>query len=207
MPGNLVLFCAAAFILIVTPGPNFFYVLTRGAAQGRRAGLIAACGLGAGVLIHTTLAALGVAAVVRSSYVAFRVIKYGGSLYLVYLGVRALRDRPAADDSPRLLAASDARIFWQSIVASMTNPKTILFFLSFLPQFVTGPIADASGQMLRLGTIYMLLTLIVYGALGYSAGHASRWLREGWVRGERARWLTGGSFIGLGVWAALPDRR
>ena len=207
MPVNLIVFCVAAFLLILTPGPNFFYVLTRGAAQGRRAGLVAACGLGAGVLIHTTLATIGVTAVVRSSYVAFRVIKYGGSLYLVYLGVRALRDRPAADDSPRQVAASDARIFWQSIVASMTNPKTILFFLSFLPQFVTGPIADASWQMLRLGAIYMLLTLIVYGAVGYFAGQASRWLREGRGRPDRARWLTAGSFIGLGVWAALPDRR
>ena len=207
MPANLVVFSIAAFILILTPGPNFFYVLTRGATQGRRAGLVAACGLGAGVLIHTTLATLGVAALVRSSYVAFRVIKYGGSLYLVYLGVLALCDRPAAGDSARPLTASDARIFWQSIVASMTNPKTILFFLSFLPQFVTGPVADASGQMLRLGVVYMLLTLIVYGALGYSAAHASRWLRHGWIRRERVRWLTGCSFIGLGVWAALPDRR
>jgi threonine/homoserine/homoserine lactone efflux protein len=82
-----------------------------------------------------------------------------------------------------------------------------LFFLSFLPQFVTGPVADASRQMLRLGAIYMLLTLIVYGALGYCAGHASRWLREGRVRSARLRWLTAGSFIGLGVWAALPDHR
>jgi threonine/homoserine/homoserine lactone efflux protein len=206
MPANLLLFCVAAFILIVTPGPNFFYVLTRGAAHGRRAGLVAACGLGAGVLIHTTLATLGVAAVVRSSYVAFRVIKYGGSLYLVYLGVRALGDRPA-NDTPRQVMASDARIFWQSIVASMTNPKTILFFLSFLPQFVTGPVADASAQMLRLGAIYMLLTLIVYGTLGYFAGYASRWLRVGRVRSDGVRWLTAGSFISLGVWAALPDRR
>ena len=89
----------------------------------------------------------------------------------------------------------------------MTNPKTILFFLSFLPQFVTGPVADASSQMMRLGAIYKLLTLIVYGALGYSAGQASRRLREGRVRPERVRWLTAGSFIGLGVWAALPGRR
>src|SRR6185295_11107671 len=94
MSANLLLFCAAAFVLIVTPGPNFFYVLTRGAAQGRRAGVVAACGLGAGVLVHTALATLGVAALVRSSYLAFRAIKYGGSLYLILLGIKTLRERP-----------------------------------------------------------------------------------------------------------------
>lgn len=207
MSANLVLFCVAAFVLIVTPGPNFFYVLTRGAAQGRRAGVIAACGLGAGVLVHTTLATLGVAAVVRSSYLAFRAIKYGGSVYLIVLGIRALRERPEAPATTPAMMVSDARVFWQSIVASMTNPKTILFFLSFLPQFVAGPPAAASRQMLVLGGIYMLLTVMVYSTIACLAGSATRWLREGQVRAARLRWLTGTSFIGLGVWAALPDRR
>ncbi len=145
---NLVGFCVAAFVLIVTPGPNFFYILTRGATQGRRAGVIGALGLGAGVLIHTSLATLGVAAIVRSSYLAFRLIKYGGSLYLLYLGIAALRERPPAADERTAVAEPDGRVFWQSVVASMTNPKTILFFLSFLPQFVTGSARAVPGQML-----------------------------------------------------------
>src|SRR3954470_10133708 len=136
MGAQLIAFAIAAVVLIATPGPNFLYVLTRAATQGRRAGLVAACGLGAGVLIHTTLAALGVAAVIRSSYVLFRVIKYGGSLYLIYLGIRALRSAPDGTGAVRPNGDSGARVFWQSIVTSMTNPKTILFFLSFLPQFV-----------------------------------------------------------------------
>ena len=131
MSANLVLFCLTAFVLIVTPGPNFFYVLTRGAAQGRRAG----------------------------------------------------------------------------VVASMTNPKTILFFLSFLPQFVTGPPPAGTRQMLALGGIYMLLTILVYSTVACLAGSATRWLREGPARGARLRRLTATSFIGLGLWAALPDRR
>jgi threonine/homoserine/homoserine lactone efflux protein len=207
MSTNLLLFCAAAFVLIVTPGPNFFYVLTRAATQGRRAGLVAACGLGAGVLIHTTLAALGVAAVIRSSYVLFRAIKYGGSLYLIYLGVRALRATTLAPEAVRTRSDGGARVFWQSIVASMTNPKTILFFLSFLPQFVRGPVHDASRQMAVLGGLYMLLTVMVYGTLACFAGGASRWLRASRTGPARLRWVTGTSFIGLGVWAALPDRR
>jgi threonine/homoserine/homoserine lactone efflux protein len=204
---RLIPFCVAALVLIVTPGPNFLYILTRGATQGRRAGLIAACGLGAGVLIHTTLAALGVAAIIRSSYLAFRAIKYGGSLYLIYLGVTALR-QPAMGSRPQRAAhATDARILWQSIVASMTNPKTILFFLSFLPQFVSGPASDASRQMLVLGAVYMSLTVAVYSTVAYCSGRVSRWLHNSQAGVARLRWLTGTSFIGLGLWAALPDRR
>jgi threonine/homoserine/homoserine lactone efflux protein len=207
MSANLLLFCAAAFVLIVTPGPNFFYVLTRAATQGRRAGLVAACGLGAGVLIHTTLAAVGVAAVIRSSYVVFRAIKYGGSLYLIYLGVRVLRAPAHGIGIVRPDNDPGVRVLWQSIVASMTNPKTILFFLSFLPQFVKGPVQDASRQMAVLGGVYMLLTVMVYGTLACFAGGASRWLRASRTGQARLRWITGTSFIGLGVWAALPDRR
>ena len=207
MSANLVLFCFAALVLIVTPGPNFLYILTCGVTQGRRAGLVAASGLGVGVLMHTALATLGVAALIRSSYVAFRVIKYGGSLYLVYLGVSALRSRPHVLVDRREAPEKAHRILWQSIVASMTNPKTILFFLSFLPQFVTATAGDAGRQMLLLGTIYMLLTLLVYGLVGYYAGSAGRWLRTRETVASRMRWLTATSFIGLGVWAALPDRR
>ncbi len=207
MSPNLLIFVAAAFALIVTPGPNFFYILTRAATQGRRAGVVAAIGLGAGVVVHTTLATLGMAAVVRSSYLAFRAIKYGGSLYLIVLGIKAARSRPAIPDVSLAMRDQDSRVLWQSIVASLTNPKTILFFLSFLPQFVTGPASSAPRQMLALGGIYMLVTMLVYSAVACVAGSATRWLRESRARASRLRWLTASSFIGLGVWAALPDRR
>jgi threonine/homoserine/homoserine lactone efflux protein len=204
---DLVLFCFVASVLIVTPGPNFLYILTRGATQGRHAGLVAAAGLGTGVLMHTALATFGVAALVRSSYLAFRVIKYGGSLYLVYLGVMALRDRADVLGHTHAVQDTDYRVFWQSIVASMTNPKTTLFFLSFLPQFVHAAAGDAARQMLLLGAIYMLLTLIIYGSIGYFAGGVGRWLRTRDAFASRLRWLTATSFVGLGVWTALPDRR
>ena len=204
---DLILFCLAAGLLIVTPGPNFLYILTRGATQGRRTGLVAASGLGAGVLMHTALATLGIAALVRSSYLAFSIVKYGGSLYLVYLGVMALRGRPAVLDNTRHVHDTDYRVFWQSIVASMTNPKTTLFFLSFLPQFVHAAAGDAARQMLLLGTIYMLLTLIIYGVIGYFAGGVGRWLRTREAFASRLHWFTATSFIGLGAWTALPDRR
>jgi len=118
-----------------------------------------------------------------------------------------LLDRPDVLAGVRAIPERAHRIFWQSILTSMTNPKTILFFLSFLPQFVTAPAGDAARQMLLLGTIYMLLTLVVYGLVGYYAASAGRWLRTRDTVASRLRWLTATSFIGLGVWAALPDRR
>jgi len=133
---DLALFCLATIVLILTPGPNFLYIVARGATQGRQAGVLAAVGLGLGVLVHTALAALGVAALIRSSYLAFQLLKYGGSLYLVYLGVRALSERRGPLDEIEAVAENGFRIVCESILASLTNPKTVLFFLSFLPQFV-----------------------------------------------------------------------
>jgi len=207
MRPDLLLFCLAAGALIVTPGPNFIYVLTRGTTQGRRAGLLAALGLGAGVMLHTMLAVIGISALIHSSYVVFQIIRFAGSLYLIYLGVTALR----RSESPRreLLdgPASGWRIVWQSVIASMTNPKTILFFLSFLPQFVDNQSSHVTRQLLLLGGIYMLLTVMVYGLVAYSSGHIGHWMRTRAAVASRLRWMTGASFIGLGVWAALPDRR
>jgi threonine/homoserine/homoserine lactone efflux protein len=210
MPTNtqLSLFCLTASILILTPGPNFLYVLTRGITQGRRPALMAALGLGCGVMLHTTLAAIGVAALVRTTYLAFQIIKYSGSCYLIYLGVKTLtdHDRPPLIATP-LGATRNRAIIGQSIAASMGNPKTILFFLSFLPQFLNAAAPSAAPQLLLLGGIYMLLTVLLYGMIGYFAGGIGRWLQRQPCVASRLRRLTGGCFIGLGAWAAIPDSR
>jgi threonine/homoserine/homoserine lactone efflux protein len=204
---QLLAFCLTAGVLIVTPGPNFVYVLTRGTTQGRRAALLSAIGLGAGVLIHTTLACIGISTLIRSSYVAFQILKYAGSLYLISLGLKTLRngEAPAAHLSDK--PATNPRILWQSIIASLTNPKTMLFFLSFLPQFVTRASLSVTSQLFLLGGIYMLLTLIIYGTLAYFSGSIGQWVAARTATASGLRWFTGSSFIGLGIWAALPDRR
>jgi threonine/homoserine/homoserine lactone efflux protein len=209
MPTNtqLSLFCLTASILILTPGPNFFYVLTRGVTQGRRPALMAALGLGCGVMLHTTLAAIGVATLIRSSYMAFQVIKYGGSCYLIYLGIRTLIDHDRPLIATPLGATENRAIIGQSIAASMSNPKTILFFLSFLPQFLNTATPSTAPQLLLLGGIYMLLTVLLYGMIGYFAGGIGRWLQTRTGAASRLRWLTGGCFIGLGAWAAIPHSR
>jgi len=213
MPTNpqLVVFCLTVSLLLLTPGPNFIYVLTRGITQGRRPALLAVIGLGVGVLVHTTLASLGVSALVRSSYLAFQMIKYGGSFYLIYLGIKTLRNQdPITIDSSVAVTARTTQhqqILWQSLIASLTNPKTILFFLSFLPQFVNSATANVAPQLFLLGSIYMILTVIIYGVLAYFAGSIGQWLRTRAMFTRRLRWITGTSFIGLGLWAALPERR
>lgn len=199
---QLSLFCLTASLLIMTPGPNFIYVLTRGVTQGRRPALMAALGLGCGVLVHTTLAAIGVAALIRSSYLAFQVIKYGGSGYLVYLGVKTLIDHDHGLVGVPHTATGSRTIIGQSIVASLSNPKTILFFLSFLPQFLNTAAPSATPQLLLLGGIYLLLTVLLYGMVGYFAGSIGRWLQRRAGVASRLRWVTGGCFIGLGAWAA-----
>jgi threonine/homoserine/homoserine lactone efflux protein len=156
---QMLVFCLTATVLILTPGPNFIYILTRGSTQGRRTAMLAAIGLGGGVLIHTTLASLGVAALVRSSYLAFQLVKYAGSLYLVYLGVKTLRHSGVISVDRSMQARQPQWIVWQSMIASLTNPKTILFFLSFLPQFVNRASANITAQLFLLGGIYMVLVL------------------------------------------------
>lgn len=209
MPASsqLILFCFTAVVLLLTPGPNFLYILTRGTTQGRRTALFAVLGLGCGVIIHTLLASLGISALIRSSYLLFQIIKYGGSLYLIYLGLQALLYHDQRYASPHSVSTGNQRILWQSIIASMTNPKTTLFFLSFLPQFVNSAASNVTMQLLLLGSVYMILTIMIYGLIAFFAGSIGHGLHTRTAVASRLRWITGSSFIGLGIWAALPEHR
>lgn len=205
---TLPLFIITSALLIATPGPNWIYILTRGTTQGRLAAIVSAIGLGCGVLFHTMAAALGLSAVLHASQPLFLAIKYAGGIYLIYLGVKALRKR----DTPLLqralkpsLQAGD--LIRQSITQSLLNPKTALFFLTFLPQFVQPGSASPAIEMVKLGAVYMLLTMLIYGTLGFFSGSIGDWLRTRPLAASRFRFVTAGAFIGLGVWALLPERR
>ncbi len=204
----LPLFIITSALLIATPGPNWVYILTRGTTQGRRAAVVSAIGLGCGVLVHTLAAALGLSAVLRTSQPVFLAIKYAGGAYLIYLGLKALlkRDDPALQRalSPRLDAADLVR---QSITQSLLNPKTALFFLTFLPQFVHADNTQPALEMIGLGLLYMLLTMAIYGALGFFSGTIGNWLQSRPRAAARFRFVTASAFIGLGAWAFVPERR
>ena len=199
------LFIAAAALLTVAPGPDIIYVLTRGIAQGRRAGIAAALGFATGCIFHTVLAAVGIAALIRSSPIAFDVVRYAGAAYLVWIGIQALRHRASFSMDGGGDAKALATIYKQSVVGNMLNPKVTLFFLAFLPQFVNTGAGHVGGQMALLGAIFMLETAVIFGAVAIFAGAIGGWMRRKPAIGERLNVFAGITFIALGIRVALPD--
>ncbi|MEO5695350.1 MAG: LysE family translocator [Usitatibacter sp.] len=202
---DLGLFIAASALLAVAPGPDIVYVLARGIAQGWRAGVAAAAGFATGCIFHTVLAAVGVAALIRSSDVAFNAVRYAGAAYLAWIGIQALRHA----NSFSIEASGDARalgtIFRQSVIGNMLNPKVTLFFLAFLPQFVNAGAGHVGWQMALLGAVFMAITLVVFGAIAIFSGFIGGWVRRKPVIGKRLNLFAGFTFIALGIRVALPD--
>jgi threonine/homoserine/homoserine lactone efflux protein len=197
---TLALFAVACLAFLAIPGPSVFYVVTWSLVQGRRAGLTSMLGVQAGGLVHVVAAAFGVSALIASSAAAFTVVKYAGAAYLVFLGVRKLLARDAdAEDVPPRGRASPTRLFGHGVVVNVLNPKTALFFLAFLPQFVDPSAGPVAPQMLLLGTMLVGLGVLsdgTYALLASGLGHRLRNRR----RLERA---SGGVFVALGLAAAV----
>jgi len=202
---DIALFLAASALLAIAPGPDIVTVLARGISQGRRAGFAAALGFAAGCLFHTALAAVGVAALIRSSPVAFDVVRYAGAAYLVWIGIQAIRHREAFSMQAAGGGAGLATIFRQSVIGNALNPKVTLFFLSFLPQFVNESTGSVGVQMAILGVVFMAVTIVVFGAVALFSGWIGDRLRARPAIASRLNLFAGLAFIGLGIRVALPD--
>jgi len=202
---EIALFLVASALLTVAPGPDIVYVLARGVSQGRKAGMAAALGFATGCIFHTLAAALGVAALIRSSPLAFDLVRYAGAAYLVWIGVQALRHRAAfalaGDGGGKALAA----IYRQSVIGNVLNPKVTLFFLSFLPQFVDAEAGRVAWQMALLGALFMAQTAVIFGAVALFSGWIGERLRTNPAIGARLGLAAGLTFIALGVRVAMPD--
>jgi threonine/homoserine/homoserine lactone efflux protein len=198
------LFAAACLAFLVIPGPSVFYIVTRSLVQGRRAGVTSMLGVQAGGLVHVVAAALGVSALIASSAAAFTVVKYAGAAYLVFLGVRKLlgRDHEALEDVPRG-SASTANLFTHGVIVNVLNPKTALFFLAFLPQFVDPSAGPVAPQMLVLGTMLVSIGVLSDGSYALLAAGAGNKLRSAVATRRKLERVSGGVFVGLGVVAAL----
>jgi threonine/homoserine/homoserine lactone efflux protein len=202
-PSTFALFAAASLAFLVIPGPSVFYIVTHSLAQGRRAGVTSMLGVQTGGLVHVVAAAFGISALIASSAAAFTVVKYAGAAYLVLLGVRKLLSRESTEPKPEPIGSrSTARVYWHGVVVNVLNPKTALFFLAFLPQFVDPAAGPVAPQMLVLGTMLVALGVMSDGTYALVAARAGRSLRAV-ARRRRLDRLSGGVFVGLGVVAAL----
>lgn len=197
-------FLAASLVLAVTPGPGVLYIVARSLAHGRRAGLASVAGVALGNLGNALLAAWGLAALFTLSSAAFLAVKLGGALYLIILGVRILLG--ARGDGARTAPAGRGHAFRDGVVVALLNPKTMVFFAAFLPQFMT-PAAPAAGQGMLLGALFVAIALVTDTAYALVAASVTPVLDR--AAGLRAwsRRLSGGVLVGLGLLAALTDNR
>ena len=204
---ELGLYVAASLALILTPGQDFIYVVTRSLAQGRIAGLCSAVGVIIGILVHTALAALGVSAVLHASEGLFLVLKIVGAAYLVYLGLRLLlRPEGAVTVARGASKLSAASLVWQGVLSNVTNPKIVLFFFAFLPQFVDPASAHPTADLVFLGVLYAAMGLPVKAGVALAAGSLSEQVLKrpaalAWV--QRA---SGAVLVGLGLRLAATPR-
>jgi threonine/homoserine/homoserine lactone efflux protein len=201
---NLALFAGAALLLLLVPGPAVLYIVGRSVAQGRTAGMVSVLGIHAATFIHVLAAAFGLAALLLSSALAFSVVKYAGAAYLIWLGLRKIFGPAAAPGTTgELPRYSHARLFRDGFVVNLLNPKTALFFVAFLPQFVDVGRGHVALQITLLGVVFALLGFCTDSAYALLSGTAGDWLKRsrGYVTVER--YGSGVLFIGLGLVAAF----
>jgi threonine/homoserine/homoserine lactone efflux protein len=196
------LFCGAALALLAIPGPAVLYIVVQSAEQGRRVGLASVAGIHLGTLVHVAAATAGLSALIVTSAVAFSVVKYAGAAYLVYLGVRKLLERTPVEHGERRREPL-RRAFLRGIVVNVLNPKTALFFLAFLPQFVDPGRGAVWSQVLILGLLFVALGLVSDSLYALAAGTVGALLRR---RRSALRIGSGVVYIGLGAAAAAVRR-
>lgn len=200
---SLTLFFVAAIALLVTPGPAVVYIVARSVDQGWRAGIVSSLGVSVGSLVQVLAAAFGLSAIVLSSVVAFSVIKYLGAAYLIWIGIQKLREKAPAADAPHVAPASMRRIFTQGIVVNLLNPKSALFLVAFLPQFVDIAKGHVAAQIVVLGLIFIVMGIASDSVYALLAGSiAGRMRRSAGLMRWQGR-FTGGLYLLLGLGAAF----
>jgi threonine/homoserine/homoserine lactone efflux protein len=200
-------YLVASLVLAVTPGPGVFYVVTRSVTQGRLAGLMSVAGVATGNLGNAIAASLGLATLFAVSTLAFTVVKFAGALYLIYLGIRTLMSRPTAPDpdSAGLPAVPLRKLYLDGLMVALFNPKTAIFFAAFVPQFLDAESATPAGTV-SLSVVFVLVaatTDCLYALLAGSAGHL---IRSRDVAMRSGRFVSGGAFIALGLFAAFSKQ-
>ena len=203
-PSRLALFVGAALLLLAVPGPSVLYIVTQSVSHGRRAGAVSVAGITTGTLVHIAAATVGLSALLASSSLAFDVVKYLGAAYLIAVGIRRLAGWERETEPNTARPARDlGRLYRQGIVVNTLNPKTALFFLAFLPQFVDPARGAPWAQILALGLLFAALGFVSDGTWALVAGTLGERLRRSRRFPTLQRYVSGSVFVGLGAVAAL----
>lgn len=196
---TLATFVAASLALCIAPGPDNLFVLAQSAAHGKRAGLLVTLGLCSGLMVHTTAVALGVAIIFQTSPIAFTTLKFLGAVYLLYLAWQAFKSSSAKLSNGENNRLSAAQLYQRGIIMNLTNPKVSIFFLAFLPQFTDPAQGTLTSQLLLLGALFIVATLLVFGGIALLAASLGNWLRRS-ARSQRyLNRFAGGVFVILAL--------
>lgn len=200
---NLPLFIASGLLLNIAPGQDNLYIVGRSVSQGHRAGAVAVAGISSGCVVHVCAAAFGLSAILATSARAFTIVKLAGGAYLLYLGARMFVERQRAASAPALARDGALAIYRGGFVSNLLNPKTALFFLAFLPQFVSSDAPSRPIAFLFLGGVFIFNGTLWCLALVWAASAVSRRLRERPSSGALLKRATGAAFMGLGLKLAV----
>lgn len=203
---TVLLFFTSSLLLALAPGPDNLFVLAQSAQHGRRAGLIVTVGLCTGILVHTAAVSFGVAAIFQASQLAFTLLKSIGAAYLLYLAYQAFRAGGAGNGDKPVQRLSYGRLYRRGVIMNVTNPKVSIFFMAFLPQFVDparGPIVP---QMLVLGAIFIVSTILIFGSVSLLAGTFGAWLARSERAGRVLNRTAGSIFAALAVKLMMASR-
>ena len=199
-------FFAASVLLALAPGPDNIFVLTQSALHGKTSGLAVMFGLCTGLIVHTLAVALGVAVIFQTSALAFSALKYAGAAYLLYLAWQAFRASATTVQSRDNGETKLGRLYRRGIVMNITNPKVSIFFLAFLPQFADPARGSLPLQMVLLGLVFIVATILVFGAIAMLAGTAGQFFNRSTKVQRTLNWLAGSVFVGLALALATTRR-
>ena len=205
-PDTFLLFLTASLLLCIAPGPDNIFVLTQSMLRGVSSGLFVTLGLCTGLLVHTSAVALGVAVIFQQSLLAFTMLKLCGAAYLLYLAWGAFRAGASGLGSLKAAALDKTALYRRGIVMNITNPKVSIFFLAFLPQFTNPTQGHLTLQLLELGAIFIVCTLLVFGLVSLLAGKLGNWFNQSPKAEVVMNRVAGSVFAALAVKLALTER-
>ena len=203
---TLIAYIAVVLGFVFIPGPATLLTIARATSSGTKVGIATGAGIAAGDMFHTAMAMVGISAIIATSAMLFSIVKYIGAAYLIYLGIRAIVEKSPADPTAGALAISAGRAFRQAVLTEVLNPKTALFFLAFLPQFVRPENGSVMLQLAVLGIVFVMLGLFSTVVFAVSAGRLGAFLRRNPTMLKWQGKVVGGIYCALGVRLALQQR-